>query len=354
MAHYLTRSEKLALRLTHLSSGTTRTQAHSLLGTLTREGRNAPAPSAADRMRWQSQMRILIRDTNLPTPDERALEVDLWRTSFESVPPPVFYAITCLQRRATQAALMSHINISTPTLAAPGSQRDAYTKGTDGRPERVWYASYGSNLSRTRFMKYINGGRPVGAQGQHAGCRDAAAPASDICIRHPGALHFAGESARWGRQGVGFFDDSRPGQILGRAYNISSGQFDDIVAQENGGRDQVVELPLMSVVDRGSINMGSGIYSRVIHLGDYRHAPVLTFTCAFSAQEALDRSFAQTQASHSRNEPSQNYLRMLGSGLKSAFALTSIQQVDYLHGCPGLENYSRTQVLQILDRTGST
>ena len=50
---------------------------------------------------------------------------------------------------------------------------------TTGLPELVWYASYGSNLNRARFMAYIEGGTVAGNDVVY-GCTDTTAPRDDI------------------------------------------------------------------------------------------------------------------------------------------------------------------------------
>ena len=40
----------------------------------------------------------------------------------------------------------------------------------------VWYACYGSNLLKERFLCYIRGGRPIGAQRTFYGCKNKKEP----------------------------------------------------------------------------------------------------------------------------------------------------------------------------------
>jgi hypothetical protein len=55
---------------------------------------------------------------------------------------------------------------------------------TTGLPEFVWYASYGSNLNRARFMAYIEGGSVAGNDVVYEGCTDAVGiPPTDRCTR---------------------------------------------------------------------------------------------------------------------------------------------------------------------------
>ena len=76
---------------------------------------------------------------------------------------------------------------------------------TTGLPELVWYASYGSNLNRARFMAYIEGGTVAGNDVVYEGCTDTTAPRADISLELPQSLYFAGWSHRaWGGTAAGF------------------------------------------------------------------------------------------------------------------------------------------------------
>src|SRR6202011_4779241 len=57
-------------------------------------------------------------------------------------------------------------------------------------PKRVWYASYGSNLKRKRFMCYIKGGTPEGSAKRNEGCRDKSEPTESRPISLNFTLYF--------------------------------------------------------------------------------------------------------------------------------------------------------------------
>jgi hypothetical protein len=106
----------------------------------------------------------------------------------------------------------------------------------------VWYASYGSNLKRERFMCYIKGGRPRGGAKQYLGCRDKRDPIESRPIPLNFELYFAGQSNTWRRGekdsgvpgGIAFIrQNPERGPTLGRMYLITDGQFNDVVLQEN-------------------------------------------------------------------------------------------------------------------------
>ena len=80
----------------------------------------------------------------------------------------------------------------------------------------VWYACYGSNLYKKRFMEYIKK------------CPDPSSPKGDKKILVPYPLYFAKESSRWGG-GVAFIGlrKNRKNPSLGRMYLITEEQFED-------------------------------------------------------------------------------------------------------------------------------
>ena len=100
----------------------------------------------------------------------------------------------------------------------------------------VWYASYGSNLSYSRFLCYINGGTPGGSSKRCEGCSDKTPPQDRRPITIPHELYFARESSSWGGKGVAFVKSQRDDNVktFGRMYLITREQFTQIVRQENG------------------------------------------------------------------------------------------------------------------------
>lgn len=85
----------------------------------------------------------------------------------------------------------------------------------------VWYACYGSNLLKERFMLYIKE------------CNDKTEPSCEkpIIIHHD--LYFANSSSRWENKGVAFIKPEKNEKVatLGRMYIITEEQFLEI--QEN-------------------------------------------------------------------------------------------------------------------------
>ncbi|MFO7636688.1 MAG: hypothetical protein R6W96_05235 [Clostridia bacterium] len=158
----------------------------------------------------------------------------------------------------------------------------------------IWYACYGSNLYRERFLWYIQGG---GLKG-NPGCKDRSLPVADCpyLIRH--ALYFAGESRTWGHGGVAFISKEHdPGAVtLSRAYLVTEEQFKDIQGQE--GR----------------------WYGCTLELGMLEGFPVRTFT-----RDPLEFRDMET------NNPSDAYLEVIRKGLRETYpGMTEEQITGYL------------------------
>ncbi|UNC91206.1 hypothetical protein [Candidatus Contubernalis alkaliaceticus] len=205
----------------------------------------------------------------------------------------------------------------------------------------VWYASYGSNLCRDRFLCYIQGGTPQGSNAYECGCRDRTLPAEDkhLFIEHP--LYFAGYSRRWGG-GVAFIGSREDKHVnpksstLVRMYLIKQEQFGDVVAQENSVSFPVI-IPWEQVVEEGKKDLIDSLYGRVVHLGEREGFPIFTFTTA--------RKFEGYTA------PSESYLKMLINGLKEAHSYSfSPEQVwGYLADKPGVkDNYNQGRLRELV------
>ena len=186
---------------------------------------------------------------------------------------------------------------------------------------QVWYASYGSNLSRDRFLHYLDGGRPEGASRTYPGARDSTQPEDDRALTLPGEMFFAWTSPTWGG-GIAFYDADSPGPTLARAYLVSEQQFADVAAQERRelpGED----LDLTHVLTHSRHHLGPGHYEALHLVGELEGLPVLTFT-------APDPLVLQ------RNSPTSAYLATLVTGLRETHDLTDPEIADYLLGRPGI------------------
>jgi hypothetical protein len=351
-------STSLARAVTDLSEK----EVQHIFHALKREAQGMASPSEMDVLEWRArQYDLLSRMKRMSDTRRDKLRDRLFRSRSESVPDgPTFHAWRTIEARARQEKALREVSTAVD-LAPPGSQAHLYDLGEDGRPKRVWYASYGSNLHRDRFMNYIEGGSPEGSTRVYAGCADKTPPEGDIPIRFAGARpHFALTSRVW-RGGIAFIDAQKgeSAQGLGRAYDVSISQFDDVVAQENGlDAKYSSPVPLKEALTEGRSVIGNGSYETILHIGDYEGAPVLTFTAPFNTREALTKSghILRTPVGQTTpirmpvmtNKPSAAYLRMIGGGLQETFGMDEIAQADYLRGCPGGDRWTRQQMVRIL------
>ena len=176
----------------------------------------------------------------------------------------------------------------------------------------MWYASYGSNCSRARFLTYLRGGRPTGSDRDQVGARDPSDPRGDAPVEFLPAVCFAGHSRRWG--GAPAFLEHRrsvrPG-ALGRRYLITREQFADVLAQENGRAFDSVELPDLGALPVGGRTViGDGFYDALVVLDPVDGVPCVSFT---SPTPPEDRE---------PSAPSEAYLRTIMTGLADIHAVS--------------------------------
>lgn len=205
----------------------------------------------------------------------------------------------------------------------------------------LWYAGFGSNLSRPRFTTYLRGGRPPLTDLSHRedGARDQSLPiATDVrAVEHE--LYFAYQSKRWNGGGVAFLDPDVGDQIAGptlvRMYKITIEQFEDVHRQENNA-DDPQPLLMDRLVERGRVLQYDRLYGLALLLGFHDDGdPIVTITSRVRQTEI--------------NEPDPRYLFTMGSGLAEAFSMTSADVVDYLVRKEGLRGVrSGEEILQSL------
>ncbi|MFI1398720.1 histone deacetylase [Streptomyces sp. NPDC020681] len=188
-------------------------------------------------------------------------------------------------------------------------------------PQRVWYASYGSNMHLDRLAQYIVGGQPPGAARAYPGCRDRSLPARSIPVELRGTLYFATQSPVWGG-GRAFYDPRRDDRVPARAHLVSAGQFADIAAQEMY-KEPGTDLDLTEVLNVGIAALGTGRYETLVCAGAVDGLPVLTFTAPWGVDDV------------SWTEPSPAYMRSLASGLVEAGAWGVDAITAYLAARPG-------------------
>jgi hypothetical protein len=212
--------------------------------------------------------------------------------------------------------------------------------------QHVWYASYGSNLLRERFLCYIIGGTPEGAKRNNTGSTDKTLPLEDrpISIQHP--LYFAERSESWQDAGVAFISEERTDQAatLGRMYLITAEQFIQVVRQENGLEpdDDSLNFDILPYTEgeeetQEEFIIGTGWYGKVMILGRQDGYPIYTFTSPTSIHDRVPIS------------PGENYLRTIGRGIHETYGFDQEQIADYFLEKPGVKGFwTKDQLLEQL------
>ncbi|MBP1745315.1 MAG: hypothetical protein H6Q58_2293 [Firmicutes bacterium] len=162
----------------------------------------------------------------------------------------------------------------------------------------VWYACYGSNLLKERFLLYIHGGDCRFNGKRYNGCSDKSLPLDDRPYNITHKMYFAKESRSWENQGVAFIEakNSEETITLGRVYLITEGQFNDIHFQE-----------------------GKVWYDKILDVGTFDGIPVKTFTHSTKFAENL---------------PGTKYLDVVTKGLKETYPDITEKVIDeYLRQC---------------------
>jgi hypothetical protein len=188
-------------------------------------------------------------------------------------------------------------------------------------PDRIWYASYGSNMDAARLRYYLRGGRPPAAARTYPGCRDPRPPLRSEAIEFPGLMYFATESPVW-RGGRAFYDEAADGAVWGRAHLITAGQFSDIATQEMY-EPPGADLDFTEVLADGRSVLGPGRYETLVLLGHLDTVPVLTFTAPWRLSEVP------------LTKPSGPYLLHLARGLLTDGVRDAPSVTRYLARCPG-------------------
>ncbi|KAG6687055.1 hypothetical protein I3842_11G051400 [Carya illinoinensis] len=155
----------------------------------------------------------------------------------------------------------------------------------------VWYAAFGSNMWKPRFLCYIEGGQVGGMQKPCSGSMDRTPPKEIVWKSYPYRLFFGRESSSsWGPGGVAFLDPESKSQDKAYLclYRITLEQFNDVLAQENVlSRDMT--SPLFDLAALTSITskepkfldvLRRGWYRNVVYLGNEDNFPILTMTCS--------------------------------------------------------------------------
>ncbi len=199
----------------------------------------------------------------------------------------------------------------------------------------VWYASYGSNLHRDRFVVYLRGGTAPGGSQPQRGARDPSDPLDDRPLTIDRTLFFRGQSQLWGG-GVAAIDHRRGVEpARGRAYLITMSQFEDVVAQES--RRATAPIDLRAAATHGHQLAGPGPYDRLELVDTWDGVPVVTFT------------HPEPFPAHEPQHPSGAYLTNIVRGLRESHAMDDDAIGTYLLAAPGVSlGWSETTLGELL------
>ncbi|KAJ9677580.1 hypothetical protein PVL29_022522 [Vitis rotundifolia] len=198
----------------------------------------------------------------------------------------------------------------------------------------VWYASFGSNTWKSRFLCYIEGGQLEGMEKQCSGSKDRNPPKEIMWKTVPHRLFFGRDhSSIWGPGGVAFLnpEENEQDRAYICLYRITLEQFNDVLLQENGSSYDISSplfdlVALNSIADKQSISVEpkSGWYHSVLYLGKECDIPILTLTCPLSDLEAFKSGELPMSA------PSKNYANTIIRGLTEGKQLSEEEAIAYI------------------------
>ena len=212
--------------------------------------------------------------------------------------------------------------------------------------DMLWYAAYGPNVNRDRFLELIHGGKSAFTGQNFPGCRTTRDPIRDyaLVIRHE--LYFARNSDQWGGAVAFVRPEESKAQTLGRAYLISADQFVDIVCQENsrkpGDTDFVFNYAYAESVKESYFNKADPArplgqaklwYGRVLRLGLRESWPIFTVT-------------AEWPGYGDAGAPGRTYLKAISDGIRQLGKISQAALVEYFAGKVGVKDRISRPVLE--------
>lgn len=187
----------------------------------------------------------------------------------------------------------------------------------------VWYLSYGSNLSKRRFLTYILGGKPEGSSKYEPGSKDKTLPLKEKNTIINYELYFSEHSKKWDNLGVGFIGTEKNPEFktYAKMYLITKEQFEDIVKQENSINKEInINYP-----EENQISLISeGWYSAILCTGIYDNHYIYTFTSPEKPQYYV--------------KPSEKYLKTIATGIIENTGTNAENLTDYFINLKGIEN----------------
>ncbi|WRX17370.1 Histone deacetylase domain - like 3 [Theobroma cacao] len=203
----------------------------------------------------------------------------------------------------------------------------------------IWYATFGSNMWKSRFLCYIEGGQVEGMKKSCSGSMDRNPPKDILWKTCPHSLFFGRDFTQtWGPGGVAFLhpQSNSHNKTYMCLYRITLEQFNDVLLQENVP-DHDLSSPLFdlnalnSIPNEGSFSVEAvkvlqrGWYHSVVYLGKENDIPILTMTCPLSTIEKFKSGEIPLQA------PCKEYADTLVRGLVEGNQLSEEEARTYIH-----------------------
>ncbi|XP_071731551.1 histone deacetylase 5-like isoform X2 [Rutidosis leptorrhynchoides] len=197
----------------------------------------------------------------------------------------------------------------------------------------IWYASFGSNMSESRFRCYIEGGQAEGMQKPCTGAVDKSQPKGVLWKTVPHRLFFGQEgTATWGPGGVAFLNPESNDQekTFMCLYRITLEQFNDVLLQENVCVDMSSFFDL-DVLERLESEknvsleaLKDGWYHNLLYLGKDNDIPIVTMTCTHANVEEFKSGKVPIRA------PAKEYEDTLVRGLLQGKQLSEDEARAYI------------------------
>ncbi|KAL8170675.1 hypothetical protein V2J09_022479 [Rumex salicifolius] len=206
----------------------------------------------------------------------------------------------------------------------------------------VWYATYGSNMCKARFLCYIEGGQVEGMQRSCSGSADKTPPKETMWKAVSHRLFFGRDHTHtWGPGGVAFLhpESNAEDKAYVSMYRITLEQFNDILHKENISSYDM-SSPLFDVKDLEHIRTNQsasldaikqGWYHNVVYLGEERGIPIITMTCELSDVENF-KSGKVAQCA-----PPLEYANTLIRGLVEGEQLSETEARKYIEEAAGVD-----------------
>ncbi len=240
-------------------------------------------------------------------------------------------------RHIMQTFLRKPLLTDTPNVVKIEELATRLAQGKE--PVRMWYATYGSGLSKENFARQIRGGPSIAIPHTFKGCTDKTLPLRDEFISLPYDVYFAGKCIPCNGGHIAITSTpSKGAHTIGRAHLITVEQFKEIVADQNG-QAETTDLPFQKAMEQGhaTIGEGQGYYNELVFCGMKEGFPM------FSVTAARPRSPYQP--------PSPGYTRLLCIGLSENTALQSKSAVEYVAAMPGMEgNFPKKDIVQLFHK----